>query len=117
MQRLVSRLRKTVLPRRGLMTEKEYLSACNSQLDSLQERLEDIEDKHDIEVKYVEGVLTVDCLNGKVFIINRQLPNRQIWYSSPLSGPCRFNWHQQQWLNLQGGQLQAIFMSELDKCL
>ncbi len=81
------------------MTEKEYLTLCNLELDTLQDRLEDLEDTHDIEVKYVEGVLTVDCLNGKVFIINRQIPNRQIWYSSPVTGPCRFNYEEEQWRN------------------
>lgn len=29
---------------------------------------------------------------GGTYVINKQPPNRQIWLSSPVSGPKRFDW-------------------------
>lgn len=39
-----------------------------------------------------DGVLTVKLdSNHGTYVINRQTPNRQIWLSSPTSGPKRFD--------------------------
>lgn len=41
---------------------------------------------------FQDGVLTV-ALGSKygTYVINRQLPNKQIWLSSPVSGPKRYD--------------------------
>jgi frataxin len=38
------------------------------------------------------GVLTVDYMKKGTYIINKQPPNKQIWLSSPHSGPKRFDY-------------------------
>lgn len=45
------------------------------------------------EVDYSDGVLTVQLGSKGTYVINKQTPNRQIWLSSPISGPARFDWH------------------------
>lgn len=40
-----------------------------------------------------DGVLTVQLGSKGTYVINKQTPNRQIWLSSPISGPARFDWH------------------------
>lgn len=43
-------------------------------------------------MEFSAGVLTV-YIDGKgTWVINKQPPNRQIWLSSPISGPRRFDW-------------------------
>lgn len=43
-------------------------------------------------MEFSAGVLTV-YIDGKgTWVINKQPPNRQIWLSSPVSGPRRFDW-------------------------
>jgi len=45
------------------------------------------------EVDYSSGVLTVNF--GKehgVYVLNKQPPNKQIWLSSPISGPKRYDY-------------------------
>lgn len=37
------------------------------------------------------GVLTLK-LDDRTYVINKQPPNKQIWLSSPISGPKRFDW-------------------------
>lgn len=38
------------------------------------------------------GVMTVKLGSLGTYVINKQTPNRQIWMSSPLSGPVRYDW-------------------------
>jgi iron donor protein CyaY len=50
-------------------------------------------DLEDVDIHLVQGVLTVNLgpqFQDKTWVINKQTPNRQIWWSSPLSGPRRY---------------------------
>mmetsp|Transcript_11946 Transcript_11946/g.19186 ORF Transcript_11946/g.19186 Transcript_11946/m.19186 type:complete len:195 (+) Transcript_11946:233-817(+) len=63
--------------------------------DSLLERIEEsidrlAEDGHDVEVSYAQGVLEIELMDKGTWVINKQTPNLQIWWSSPISGPKRF---------------------------
>jgi len=42
------------------------------------------------EISCSYGVLTIDLGKRGTWVINKQTPNKQIWWSSPLSGPRRF---------------------------
>lgn len=44
-----------------------------------------------ISLIFKEGVLTVKLGEKGTYVINKQTPNRQIWFSSPISGPKRFD--------------------------
>ena len=37
-------------------------------------------------------MLTVRLGELGTYVINKQTPNRQIWMSSPISGPVRYDW-------------------------
>ena len=37
------------------------------------------------------GVLTITTPHG-TYVLNKQPPNKQIWISSPISGPKRYDW-------------------------
>lgn len=38
------------------------------------------------------GVLNVSVAAIGTYVLNKQPPNKQIWLSSPISGPKRFDW-------------------------
>ena len=38
------------------------------------------------------GVLSITLPPSGTYIINKQPPNKQIWLSSPISGPKRYDW-------------------------
>lgn len=38
------------------------------------------------------GVLSVDMGEKGTYVLNKQPPNKQIWLSSPITGPKRFDW-------------------------
>jgi frataxin len=67
------------------------------------------EEKADLEIEYnvwtsdlvydtranncdQSGVATIDVHGKGTYVINKQPPNKQIWLSSPLSGPKRYDW-------------------------
>ena len=43
-----------------------------------------------LEVELHQGILTIDLEDGGRYQINKHLPNRQIWLSSPRSGAWHF---------------------------
>ena len=38
------------------------------------------------------GVLTLALPPAGTYVLNKQPPNKQIWLSSPMSGPKRYDW-------------------------
>lgn len=44
------------------------------------------------------GVLTVQLEHHGTYVINKQTPNRQIWLSSPTSGPKRYDCLNSHWI-------------------
>lgn len=52
------------------------------------------------------GVLTIALGSRGTIVINKQAPNQQLWWSSPLSGPLRFrlsDGEPQQWICTRNG--------------
>ena len=81
------------------MTESEYHALADEYLDRLLVRLEDMQDaREDVDVEYASGVLTLAFAASeasprpRTYVINKQPPNKQIWLSSPISGPKRYDW-------------------------
>ncbi|KAM9990396.1 hypothetical protein ACTFIY_006425 [Dictyostelium cf. discoideum] len=69
------------------------------------------------EVEGNDGVLTIIVGNKGTYVINKQTPNRQIWWSSPLSGPKRFDYDsvQKRWVdNRDGTPLRQLLNSEIN---
>lgn len=50
-------------------------------------------------------------------MINKQPPNRQLWLSSPVSGPFRYNWDHARmvWVSAKGdgGTLSGVLRKEV----
>lgn len=75
------------------LSHEEYHQRADEYLDLLVNRLEQQqESRQDLEVEYAAGVLEVSIASKGTYVLNKQPPNRQIWLSSPQSGPKRFDW-------------------------
>ena len=82
--------------------ESEYHSVADETLEDIQDAVEMALEDHDIgddssqeeqpEVVYASGVLTLGLPPHGTWVLNKQTPNRQIWWSSPLSGPRRYEY-------------------------
>ena len=49
------------------------------------------------------GVLTLSLDSKGTYVINKQAPNKQIWSSSPVSGPVRYDLVQRRWVYARDG--------------
>ena len=58
---------------------------------NLQELLESDARLTEADVSLASGVLTAFIPGHGTYVINKQTPNKQIWLSSPYSGPARFD--------------------------
>ncbi|KAG6354710.1 hypothetical protein INS49_004728 [Diaporthe citri] len=75
------------------LTDAEYHEVSDTYLEVILSELETLADKNEsIEVEYSAGVLTFIFPDIGTYVINKQPPNKQIWLSSPISGPKRYDY-------------------------
>mmetsp|Transcript_12541 Transcript_12541/g.23536 ORF Transcript_12541/g.23536 Transcript_12541/m.23536 type:complete len:258 (+) Transcript_12541:61-834(+) len=97
-------------PRRSFHTESEYHNVADQTLHTIQDTLDFyFEDNPSFyspssghvppDITYASGVLTIALSQG-TWVLNKQTPNRQIWWSSPISGPRRYEYDEecQKWI-------------------
>ena len=86
--------------RRGVKTESKEEMVFHKVADEMLHNLQDAveawgEDNagDDFDLSHEMGVVTIAMGSGKgTYVINKQAPNRQIWVSSPVSGPLRYDY-------------------------
>lgn len=75
-----------------------YQQRADETMDSLHDAFDDLAEQHsDVDVEYSSGVMTLRLPVG-TYVINKQPPNKQIWLSSPESGPKRYDSEGQEWV-------------------
>ncbi|KAL2185569.1 Frataxin [Thermothelomyces heterothallicus CBS 203.75] len=72
----------------------EYHNIADEYLERLLTRLEELQDeREDVDVEFSSGVLTLSLgPDVGTYVINKQPPNKQIWLSSPKTGPKRYDY-------------------------
>jgi len=100
-----------------------YEEIANTTLDLLAEFLESLSDDgmcpEDFDVYLSSGVLTVN-IGGDfgTYVINKQTPNRQIWLSSPKSGPKRYDYVNGRWIYSHTGEdMNELLSKEFSETL
>ncbi|GMM34927.1 ferroxidase [Saccharomycopsis crataegensis] len=93
----------------------EYHKKSDLYLESLVDQLEILgETYREIDVDYSEGVLNMELPPLGDYCINKQPPNKQIWSSSPVSGPNRYDLIKGKWISLRdGSSLTKILEDEI----
>lgn len=66
----------------------------------------------DYDVCLSQGVLTLNLGKHGTYVLNKQGPNKQIWLSSPVSGPKRYDFIGEQWV-YKGQTLTSLVTNEL----
>ncbi len=87
--------------------ERDCEETLESVCDHFEELLQDDATGMDgADVSLASGVLTVELPGHGTYVINKQTPNKQIWVSSPISGPARFDFEQKSgtWVYGRTGQ-------------
>ncbi|KAK0639163.1 hypothetical protein B0T16DRAFT_382589 [Cercophora newfieldiana] len=111
----------------AVITDAEYHAAADAYMERLLDHLERLEEESaDMDVEYSAGVMNIRFGPGTgTYVINKQPPNKQIWLSSPKSGPKRYDYvilgdgqHEKQdtacgeWLYLRDGTTMAELLRE-----
>lgn len=81
------------------------LEVISDTISNLADKAEDV--PNDFDVNLSQGVLTISLGNSGTYVLNTQTPNRQIWLSSPCSGPWRYAWNPSlnQWVSTRDSHL------------
>ncbi|KAH7156965.1 hypothetical protein EDB81DRAFT_929138 [Dactylonectria macrodidyma] len=110
------------------LSDADYHEIADEYLDTVVGKFEELQDsREDIDVEFSAGVLTISFPEQGTYVINKQPPNKQIWLSSPLSGPKRYDWcligegqsdkegtAQGNWIyGRDGSSLSDVFLHEL----
>jgi len=99
------------------MDASQFEGLAEETLARLQAAVEDAA-RDSVDAEVVGGILTLELESGGVYQINRHLPNRQIWLSSPVSGAWHFAWSGGAWLDTRSGErLEALLGRELSQIL
>ncbi|GAA5948434.1 hypothetical protein JCM3765_001418 [Sporobolomyces pararoseus] len=111
----------------GPLSDQDYAKISEATMDSLTEYLEShLEtlphlDPASIDIEYSRsqcgksGVLTLKLGEEKgTYVINKQPPNKQIWLSSPLSGPKRYDFDPKEkvWFYARDGSTMNGLLNE-----
>ncbi|KAK0948506.1 Mitochondrial matrix iron chaperone [Friedmanniomyces endolithicus] len=110
------------------LSDEEYHLHADRYMETLQEKAEELQEgREDVEVDHAAGVLSITLPPNGTYIVNKQPTNKQIWLSSPLSGPKRYDWvvsgesmHQKEgggvgdWVYIRDGtRLSALLRKEI----
>ncbi|XP_017460668.1 PREDICTED: frataxin homolog, mitochondrial isoform X1 [Rhagoletis zephyria] len=106
----------------------KYERVCSETLDALcdylEELIENAKTLSSSDVAYGDGVLTVKLgPEYGTYVINRQTPNKQIWLSSPTSGPKRYDFvatssQSGRWIYKHNGEsMHELLQRELQEIL
>jgi iron-sulfur cluster assembly protein CyaY len=98
------------------MDESAFIAAADATLDkiglALDAALETSDSGLDWSLK--DGVLTIECEDASRIIVNRHVPNREIWVAAK-SGGFHFRAQDGQWRDTRGGETLGAALARLLK--
>ncbi|KAL2913848.1 Mitochondrial matrix iron chaperone [Polyrhizophydium stewartii] len=105
------------------LSDADYHKHADAFIESLLEFLEELGDVTDVDgydVVYSSGVLTLKLGEHGTYVVNKQPPNKQLWLSSPVSGPKRYDVRLSdcRWIySRDGHSLDELLNTELSQML
>jgi len=115
----------TQYPHSLFHTEADFHDGADVSLETIQDTLESYLEDNDIEslllqsstvtepdensepeINLASGVLNIKLPPHGTWVINKQTPNQQLWWSSPISGPRRYDWDEDvgRWVFMKEGE-------------
>ena len=97
------------------MQETHYHQLADTWLAHAQDALEEADAKGVLDIDYAHGSLTITLENGKVLLVSKHTPSRQLWLSSPISGGLHFSYDEKkaEWVLADGCVLAELLAKEL----
>jgi len=88
-----------------MITESEFIAAADGALAAIGEALDAaLEDSAtDLDWTLNDGILELECDDGSKIIVNRHVPNREIWVAAR-SGGFHFRPRERRWRDTRSGE-------------
>ncbi|KAK3834833.1 MAG: hypothetical protein JOS17DRAFT_737898 [Linnemannia elongata] len=105
------------------LSEDDYHTVSDASMDRMVEYFEDLGDEYEIpgyDVEYQSGVMTLKLGDKGTYVVNKQPPNKQLWLSSPTSGPKRYDFdaeHQVWFYGRDHHSLKYLLDTEITKAI
>ena len=98
------------------MDESAFIVAADATLDKIGLALDAALETSDSDLDWSlrDGVLTIECDDGSRVIVNRHVPNREIWVAAK-SGGFHFRAQQGRWRDSRGLEELAAALARLLK--
>src|SRR5512132_4503708 len=96
------------------MTETEFIAAADATLAAIGDALDAALADSDIDLDWSlnDGILEIECENGSKLIVNRHVPNRELWVAAR-SGGFHFRAVQGLWRDTRSGDDLAVALAKL----
>jgi iron-sulfur cluster assembly protein CyaY len=101
-----------------MLTDTEFIAAADAALVTIGEALDRALADSDVDVDWSlnDGILEIECEDGSKLIVNRHVPNRELWVAAR-SGGFHFRARNGKWCDTRSGaelgaSLVGLFASQ-----
>lgn len=95
------------------MSDSEFTKLAEKTISLIAEIIEEQDNNYLIDIDFHDDILTLETEDG-VFVINKQSAVKEIWLSSPISGPYHFFYENGVWKTKSNILLKGILEQELN---
>jgi CyaY protein len=97
-----------------MITDTEFMAATDSVLAAIGKAVDAALADSDVDVDWNlnDGILEIECEDGSKLIVNRHLPNREIWVAAKTGG-FHFAAREGDWRDTRTGALLSSALVEL----
>jgi len=97
-----------------MITESEFVALADRVLMAIGAALDVAADTSDADVDWSlnDGILTIDCGDGGKIIVNRHVPNRELWVAAKTGG-FHFKEDAGVWRDTRSGDALATVLTRL----
>jgi CyaY protein len=99
-----------------MTSESDFIAAADATLDAIGRALDAALARSDADVdwSFNDGILEIETEDGGKLIVNRHVPNREIWVAAR-SGGFHFRAQQGRWRDTRGGDELGAALTRLLK--
>ena len=99
-------LTNRVITNSSLLDVSSFINLVNNTLNKIYDNIDNKQYNFIEDIELEDGVLKIDLKNQKTYVINIQKNNKQIWLSSPFSGPKRFEYINNNWIDIHNNKIK-----------
>ena len=92
--------------------DKSFHSRVATLVDQIMMSIEEGDSRNLVDLDYSNEVLTIE-IDSDIYVINKQSFLREVWLSSPISGPHHFSYKDNKWKNSQSQDIYSILSEEI----